>query len=135
MIRNSSGIIWGAAIMLFLSPWVYSKTTELRFQDLTITNGLSSNTVKCIIRDRRGFMWFGTPNGLNKYDGYGFTVYRNEPGEADVTNCLDILSIFEDSRGDIWVGTKSCGVYIYDREKDKMVRFVLNNDSTERFNS
>jgi ligand-binding sensor domain-containing protein len=135
MIRNSTGIIFGAVITLFLSPSVYSKTTELRFQDLTITDGLSSNTVKCIIEDSRGFMWFGTPNGLNKYDGYGFTVYRNEPGGADVTSCLDILCIFEGSHGEIWVGTKSCGVYIYDREKDKVVRFVLDDDSTERFNT
>lgn len=80
-------------------------------------------------------MWFGAPNGLNKYDGYGFTVYRNEPGEANATSCLDVLSMFEDNRGDIWVGTKSCGVYIYDREKDQVIRFVLNNDSTASFNN
>lgn len=133
--RNYSSMIMGAAMALSLSAMVHSQTTELRFQDLTIGEGLSSNTVRCIIQDSRGFMWFGTPNGLNKYDGYGFTVYRNDPSEPDLTSCSDILSIFEDRGGDIWVGTKSCGVYIYDREKDKVVRFPLNKDSTGQFNT
>jgi len=135
MIRNSLQIIFSAVITLFCSPSVQSKGTELRFQDLTIADGLSNNTVKCIMQDSRGFMWFGTPTGLNKYDGYSFTVYRNEPGEANATSCLDVLSMFEDNRGDIWVGTKSCGVYVYDREQDKVGRFVLGNDSILGLNS
>lgn len=135
MIRKSLGIIFSVVITLLLSPWVYPQTTGLRFQNLTIADGLSNNTIRCIIQDSRGFMWFGTSNGLNKYDGYRFTVYRNEPSEPYGSGCLEVLSIFEDSDGDIWVGTKSCGVYIYDRKIDKIRRLVLNKDPTEHFNS
>jgi ligand-binding sensor domain-containing protein/signal transduction histidine kinase/DNA-binding response OmpR family regulator len=128
-------MLLSAVIALLSASSVHSQNTGLRFQDLTITDGLSSNTVRCIIKDSRGFMWFGTPNGLNKYDGYGFTVYRNEPGEPDLISCSDILSIFEDRNGDIWVGTKSCGVYIYDRRNDKVARFFLDKDSAGHFNT
>ena len=52
---------------------------DLRFDRLSLEEGLSQSTVYAIVQDRRGFMWFGTEDGLNRYDGYHFKVYRHEP--------------------------------------------------------
>lgn len=135
MMKKLLSIILCTLTALFLSASVFSKAPELRFQNLTIADGLSNNTVRCIMQDSRGFIWFGTPNGLNKYDGYRFTVYSNESSEPNGASCIDILSLFEDRRGDIWIGTKACGIYKYDREKDKLVRLVFNKDPTHNLNS
>jgi ligand-binding sensor domain-containing protein len=61
--------------IIFLSH--YSFAQELKFSHITAEQGLSMGTVNCILRDSHGFMWFGTQDGLNKYDGYTITVYKN----------------------------------------------------------
>jgi hypothetical protein len=55
---------------------------NLKFERISVAHGLSHSTVNCILQDRYGFMWFGTDDGLNKYDGYSFTVYRHDPDDA-----------------------------------------------------
>ena len=62
-----------------LTQTTYSQSADLRFGHLNEQNGLSSNQVIRIIQDREGFMWFGTNYGLNKYDGYNFTVFKHDP--------------------------------------------------------
>ena len=56
---------------------------SIRFTHLGIDDGLSGNSVRSIIQDRQGFMWFGTWNGLNRYDGYTFNVYKRDPDDAN----------------------------------------------------
>jgi ligand-binding sensor domain-containing protein len=76
---------------------------RLRFQHLTNDDGLSQINVSSVFQDRRGFMWFGTQDGLNRYDGYRFTVYRPVP--FDTTSLLDtgIMALAEDGTGQLWV--------------------------------
>lgn len=87
------------------------------FSQLSISDGLSQSTVLSSCQDELGHMWFATHNGLNKYDGYDFTVYRHE--SKDSTSILDniIKTLYVDSRGGLWVGTEK-GLSYYDREKD-----------------
>jgi ligand-binding sensor domain-containing protein len=75
-----------------------------RFVRLTVEDGLSQNSVGDIVQDRLGFLWFGTQEGLNRYDGYRFVVHRarDEPGFLRDHN---ITALIEDRRGDLWVGT------------------------------
>lgn len=73
---------------------------------LGIEHGLSNNTVRCIFRDHNGFMWFGTFDGLNRYDGYGFKVYRNKLSDTNSLVHNIILAITEDSLHHIWIGTR-----------------------------
>ncbi len=87
-----------------------------------IAAALSNPHVSCILQDSRGFLWIGTEDGLNRFDGYEVTVYRNNPD--DTTSLLKnvILRLFEDSRGVLWISTSSGGLHIYNREQDNFKR-------------
>jgi len=78
------------------------KFDRLTSEKITIEKGLSQNTGQCILQDSKGFMWFGTWDGLNKYDGYTFTIYNSENGLSNTTiNCLA-----EDDEKNLWIGTE-----------------------------
>src|SRR5690348_8942818 len=79
---------------------------------LGIEQGLSNNSVRCIYQDQKGFLWFGTYDGLNRYDAYNFKVFRNNfNNPSSLTNNF-INAIDEDKNGNIWVGTRQ-GVAVY----------------------
>ncbi|MBN1294017.1 MAG: PAS domain-containing protein [Candidatus Latescibacteria bacterium] len=80
------------------------------FERISIEQGLSQSHVTSITQDNQGYMWIGTVNGLNKYDGYEFTVYRNEPDAVNTLASNFILSLFSDSSGNIWLGTYGGGL-------------------------
>ena len=65
------------SLVVLLYLFAFAQKRELRFEHLSNSEGLSSNSVLCIMQDSRGFLWVGTYDGLNKYDGYNFTVYKN----------------------------------------------------------
>lgn len=91
------------------------------FKKLDIENGLSQNTVSSILQDYQGFIWFGTKDGLNRFDGQQFRVFNK--GTAGLENDF-ITTLFEASNGDLWVGTDA-GVYIYNPEKELFTSFDL----------
>ncbi|MGH9834117.1 MAG: ligand-binding sensor domain-containing protein [Blastocatellia bacterium] len=95
-----------------------------KFERLSTEQGLSQNTVLCALQDRQGFMWFGTQDGLNRFDGYGFTIYRHD--EADPGSLRDnyILSLYEDRAGVLWVGTNKGGLNRYDRQRERFTAYV-----------
>ena len=92
------------------------------FVRLGVENGLAKNTVYCILQDRQGFMWFGTKDGLSRYDGYQFRNYRYEKGNPNSIGNNCIRSLSQDLDGKIWVGT-DMGAYIYDPNKDDFEHF------------
>jgi signal transduction histidine kinase/ligand-binding sensor domain-containing protein len=96
-----------------------------RFGHLTSQDGLSSNWVQAILQDRQGYLWFGTQDGLNRYDGASFKVYRNDPADPHSlpTNVAGVL--LEDRRGRLWVGSSwgNEGVSLYDRRLDRFDTF------------
>jgi len=77
----------------------------ITFHHLTVKDGLSQGTVLCILQDKRGFMWFGTQDGLNRYDGYRLTVFRHDPAKPNTLNDNFIVLLAEDTSGTLWVGT------------------------------
>jgi signal transduction histidine kinase/ligand-binding sensor domain-containing protein/DNA-binding response OmpR family regulator len=85
--------------------WATFATDSLSVKYLGIEHGLSNNAVTCIYQDHNGFMWFGTYDGLNKYDGYTFKVYRNAIGDGKSLIGNHIYSIASDSKNHIWAGT------------------------------
>lgn len=94
------------------------------FRHLTKSNGLSSNVVNCIIQDRKGFMWFGTDKGLNRYDGRSFIILKNNPKDTNSLSGNNITSLYEDRKGRIWVGTQNDGLNIYDPVTQKVKRYL-----------
>ncbi|MEJ2617642.1 MAG: two-component regulator propeller domain-containing protein [Ignavibacteriaceae bacterium] len=73
---------------------LYSQSSNLVFEQLFLQHGLSQSIVKCIAQDKEGFLYFGTEDGLNRYDGYTFTVMRNNPEDTNSLSYNDINSIF-----------------------------------------
>jgi signal transduction histidine kinase/ligand-binding sensor domain-containing protein len=88
-----------------------------RFERLSTANGLSFPLVRAVLQDHQGFMWFATWHGLNKYDGYQFTVYTHDPGDPTSIRNDDVDTIFEDSDGVLWIGHGG-GLDRFDRETE-----------------
>lgn len=93
------------------------------FGALDSEEGLSSSVITCMMKDSRGFIWFGTQDGLNRYDGYTFTVYKENDTLPGSISGNYILSLFEDDDGFIWVGTENNGLNRYNRSADKFTVF------------
>jgi ligand-binding sensor domain-containing protein/signal transduction histidine kinase len=87
----------------------------LRFERLGLEEGLSQSVVICILQDSLGFMWFGTQDGLNRYDGYNFTVFSSNPYNSNSLSDRWISVIYEDQKGGLWIGTRQGGLNLYDR--------------------
>ena len=98
-------------VQLFLLPCNSEAQLYFKTKNLSVENGLSDNRVTCFHKDKKGFMWIGTRNGLNRYDGHSFKVFRPSAGNS-ISNEI-INDIDEDSRGRIWVATME-GLNIYD---------------------
>ncbi|MBP7408345.1 MAG: hypothetical protein KA941_06255, partial [Flavobacteriales bacterium] len=93
-------------LMLVCAPAISQwDTLALPFRTLTIKDGLSQGMVNCITQDHHGFMWFATKDGLNRYDGYSFKVFRHDPLDSTSLNNSFVVSLHEDREGRLWVGT------------------------------
>ncbi len=105
-----------------------SLAVKFKFNHLTIDDGLSQNLVYSIFQDSKGFLWFGTKDGLNCYDGYRFKVFKHDPYDSTTLADNDLVySIFEDHAGRIWVGTRSLN--LFDRNTETVRRFVNDPDN------
>ncbi|MGC4234863.1 MAG: two-component regulator propeller domain-containing protein [Niabella sp.] len=93
------------------------------FRHYGVEDGLSNNSVINIVQDRLGFMWFGTSDGLNKFDGNNFKIYRNT-GEAGSIGSNSIYSLLKDSRGILWIGTEK-GLYYYNYDSDSFSKLNI----------
>jgi signal transduction histidine kinase/ligand-binding sensor domain-containing protein len=96
---------------------------DLRFEHLTSEDGLSSNRVLSVVRDSKGFMWFGTFDGLSRYDGYEFKVFRHDPGNADSLSANMVVRLCEDRDGFLWVGTNGGGLNRYDPRTEQFTHY------------
>lgn len=93
------------------------------FRHYEVEDGLSNNTVICSIQDKDGFLWFGTKEGLNRFDGYQFKVFNlDENYERSLTKDL-INSLYVDNQGTMWIGAQK-GLYRYDRNRERFIRFL-----------
>ncbi|MEO5592195.1 MAG: two-component regulator propeller domain-containing protein [Chitinophagaceae bacterium] len=117
------------ALALFFSPALLSQKQNPKFDHLDINSGLSQNNVLCVLQDSRGFMWFGTRDGLNRYDGYKFTLYRNDAANDHSLSNNFITALTEDTKGNMWVATNGGGLNKYDREKDQFSRYKHNSNN------
>lgn len=92
-------------LLMLLVPRLRAQPTHPLFRPISIQNGLSQVTIQAIQQDSKGYMWFGTRYGLNKYDGYEFTTYHHDPIDSTSIDDNSIHSLFEDSKQRLWIGT------------------------------
>ncbi len=114
-----------ADVLSLLSPRERPpRDNDIRFDHISIEQGLSQSTVGCILQDHKGFMWFGTEDGLNKYNGYTFTTFRHNPEDPNSISSNSIQCLHEDGRGMIWIGTIGGGLNKYDPQTDEFTHYM-----------
>ncbi|MEO3406597.1 two-component regulator propeller domain-containing protein [Mucilaginibacter sp. CAU 1740] len=108
-------------VMLLCPALLMAQSNAFRFSRLDITNGLSHNQVNCIYKDNKGFMWFGTLSGLNKYDGYTFKTYKHAVNDTTTLDDDYVVSITPGPENKLWIETRT-GFNIYDPTTEKFSR-------------
>ncbi|MBN1885595.1 MAG: SpoIIE family protein phosphatase [Candidatus Krumholzibacteriota bacterium] len=139
VLPGHAAYILAAAILAVTTPSPASAGARrsARFDAISIENGLSQSIVSTIAQDSRGFMWFGTEDGLNRYDGYDFIVLRHDPENENSLSYNHILSICADRHGAIWAGSFQGGLTRYEPATGRFYRYmhVLGDTTTISHNS
>jgi ligand-binding sensor domain-containing protein/signal transduction histidine kinase len=136
--RKGKQVLWQAGLaaiclMLLFSLFpaglvfadVGSPPPVLRFEQISLREGLSQSSVYAILQDHYGFLWFGTEGGLNKYDGYQFTIYKHDPDDPSTLANNIISALYEDRLGILWVGTGE-GLDRFNRESGTFAHYKKN---------
>ncbi len=110
---------------------LFPQSNESNFVHLISENGLYQNTVHAILQDKKGFIWFATEDGLNKYDGYNFTVYKNNPQDSNSISDNFIWTIFEDKSGTLWIGTNSGGLSKFNESTETFTNYRNNSNDSQ----
>ncbi|OFY48773.1 MAG: hypothetical protein A2Y87_03260, partial [Bacteroidetes bacterium RBG_13_46_8] len=113
------------ALSLCLVLTVAAAGQSYKVENISPENGLSNSWVSSILQDEEGFIWFGTWNGLNRYDGYNFTVFKPVPGDSFSLTNNAIKTLCEDNSGNMWIGTEN-GLNWFDPNTEKFLRFMHN---------
>ena len=100
-----------------------AQTGTLKFDHISLEQGLSQSTVNAIVQDGLGFLWFGTQDGLNRYDGYTVATYKYAPADSLALSDNGIWSLCRDRDGDIWIGTTRGGLNRYNTSRDTFTHF------------
>ena len=125
MVRFLTLICFGWLCWFLIAPVT---AENMRFERIGDKQGLSQMSVNAVLQDSEGFMWFGTQDGLNRYDGHRFRVYRYDRTKANSLSNSWVNALFEDRAGNMWVGTNN-GVNLFDRAKDQFSRFIHVKDN------
>lgn len=112
--RSASLVALGFSSLLLSANPGFGEARNLRFERLSLEQGLSQSHVNCILQDRHGFLWLGTQDGLNRYDGYRFQVFKHDSRDPDSLANNTVWALFEDKDGVLWVGTDGGGLDRWD---------------------
>lgn len=115
ILKNTQSIKWFfVSLIYFLAiPFVYSQ--NIKFKRISIEEGLSAVTVNTIYQDSQDFIWIGTQDGLNRFDGYHFKAFKNDPSNPKSISSNDVKCILEDKKGVIYFGSNGGGLSIYNK--------------------
>ena len=122
----------GMSLFIFIILFFHlslAQNNKLVFKNLNTTDGLSNNKVRVITQDSQGFLWIGTTDGLNRYDGYHFTSFRHNPQDSASISDNHIYSMLEDQNGNLWIGTED-GLDYYNSDNGKFTTFKYNSPAT-----
>ncbi len=104
---------------------------NIKFKNLSVNDGLSVAYIQGILQDKKGFMWLATQDGLNRYDGYEVTVFRNNPRDSTSLSNNDVYALFEDTNEHLWIGTKGGGLEEYNPLTNKFIHH--RNDEKNKY--
>lgn len=110
-------------LVIITSSGIIAQPDDIKFEHISLEQGLSQSIINTIMKDSKGFMWFGTQSGLNKYDGYEFVIYKNNPFDSATISNNIIQSTFEDDEGFIWIGTAGGGLNKFNRETETFTHY------------
>lgn len=105
---------------------IFAVPSHVHFQRYSTEDGLSQSTVRCFAQDNNGFIWVGTQDGLNRFDGYAFQTYRHIPDDSSSLLSNDIYSLYKDREGRLWVGT-NLSLCIYDQNLDRFEQLLTHD--------
>ena len=113
-----------AGSVIFVLSSASGQSHQIRFEHLTVKDGLSQNSGLDILQDSHGFLWIGTQIGLNRYNGYTFTHFRHEPENPSSLSNEYVRSLFEDDQRRLWVGTKK-GLHVFNEVEENFERYDI----------
>lgn len=119
-------------LLLLVMSSIGATANVIRFDRISLDEGLSQSTGLAIFQDSRGFIWIGTEDGLNRYDGYSFTVYKHDPANPDSLPDNMVWAIDEDENGDLWIATNNGGVVRWDFRTDRFHSIPLTGDESNQ---
>lgn len=122
MLSRQFRIIFLSSVFCLITINGYADEVNMNFMNISTKDGLSSNTVNAMLKDRYGFMWFATADGLNKFDGKQFTIYRHSFTDPNSISANEISCIYEDQKGNLWIGT-TAGLVLYNRKMDSFISY------------
>ena len=102
---------------------------NLSFDLFSQEHGLSNNQIHCVLQDKKGWMWIGTSQGVCRFDGYRFTVFKNDPDDSTSLKGNLVRVIYEDSKGQLYIGTENGGLNKFDRDKETFQHIFYNGQS------
>ena len=117
-----------AALLLFTFANIHAQQFDIQCRHLTVEDGLSISSVTKIFQDSRGFIWVGTNNGLNRFDGYNFKIFMSDNSDSTSISNHTITSICEDQNGNLWIGTID-GLNKFDWKTETFTRYKNNPDN------
>ncbi len=112
-----------AVLLISMNMCLYGQSGKYKFSHLDVTRGLSDNHINCIFKDKKGFMWFGTTAGLNRYDGYKFRIFKRDVKDTSSIGENYIMHIYQGPSDKMWVFTKS-GISIYDPATERFANDI-----------
>lgn len=108
---------------------------NIRFEQLSLDQGLSQSVVNVILQDHKGFLWIGTDDGLNRYDGYNFKIYKPDVNLAHSLSDRSITALVEDDNGYLWVGTRAGGLNRFDPRTGQFTHYINDNLDNQSISS
>jgi len=118
--------IFFIVFLLIMIPVILeSNHREFLIQQISVESGISDKTITSIIQDKEGYMWFGTESGLNRYDGYSFKIFKNDPENQASISYNRISCLAMETDGTLWVGTSGGGINCYQRNTGDFKRYSM----------